>query len=113
MNLAIRIVNLYKWLCEDKREFVLSKQLLRSGTSIGTNISEAQSAISNADFASNIYIAAKECRESQYWIELLYKTDFLNEKQYKSISEDLIEIGKILSAATQWTLNIINITSTR
>ena len=70
MAFAVRIVNLYKWLRDDKREHVLSKQLLRSGTSIGANIAESRAAISRADFVSKLYIAAKECRETQYWIEL-------------------------------------------
>ena len=101
MGLAIRIVNLYKWLCDDKREYILSKQLLRSGTSIGANISEAQAAISKPDFAAKMYIAAKECRESQYWIELLYQTEYLDERQYKSIYGDISEIGKLLSSITK------------
>lgn len=101
MAFAVRIVNLYKWLCSDKKEFVLSKQLLRSGTSIGANIAESRAAISRADFLSKIYISAKECRETQYWIELLYKTEYLNEQQYISIKEDAEEIGKILSSITK------------
>lgn len=101
MAFAVRIVNLYKWLCDEKREYVLSKQLLRSGTSIGANIAESKSAISQADFVSKIYIASKECRETQYWIELLYRTDYLNEKQYLSIKEDSEEIGKFLSSITK------------
>jgi len=101
MAFAVRIVNLYKWLCSDKKEFVLSKQLLRSGTSIGANIAESRAAISRADFLSKIYIYAKECRETQYWIELLYKTEYLNEQQYISIKEDAEEIGKILSSITK------------
>ncbi len=101
MAFAIRIVNLYKWLCSDKKEFVLSKQLLRSGTSIGANIAESRSAISTADFISKLYIASKECWETQYWIELLYKTEYLNEKQYMSIKEDAEEIGKFLSSITK------------
>lgn len=101
MAFAVRIVNLYKWLCDEKREYVLSKQILRSGTSIGANIAESKSAISRADFVSKIYIASKECRETQYWIELLYRTDYLNEKQYLSIKEDSEEIGKFLSSITK------------
>ena len=101
MAFAVRIVNLYKWLRDDKREHVLSKQLLRSGTSIGANIAESRAAISRADFVSKLYIAAKECRETQYWIELLYKTEYLNEKQDLSIKEDSEEIGKILSSITK------------
>lgn len=101
MAFAVRIVNLYKWLRDDKKEYVLSKQLLRSGTSIGANIAESRAAISRADFVSKLYIAAKECRETQYWIELLYKTEYLNEKQYLSIKEDSEEIGKFLSSITK------------
>lgn len=101
MAFAVRIVNLYKWLCSDKKEFVLSKQLLRSGTSIGANVAESRAAISRADFLSKIYISAKECRETQYWIELLYKTEYLNEKQFISIKKDAEEIGKILSSITK------------
>lgn len=71
MAFAVRIVNLYKWLRDDKREHVLSKQLLRSGTSIGANIAESRAAISRADFVSKLYIAAKECRETQYWRTLI------------------------------------------
>ena len=78
MSFAIRIVKLYKWLCDEQKEFVLSKQLLRCGTSIGANLSEAQSAISKPDFTSKVYISLKECMETQYWIELLYKTDYLD-----------------------------------
>ena len=101
MSFAIRIVKLYKWLCDEQKEFVLSKQLLRCGTSIGANLSEAQSAISKPDFTSKVYISLKECTETQYWIELLYKTDYLDEKQYCSIKSDAIEIGKLLSSITK------------
>ena len=101
MSFAIRIVKLYKWLCDEQKEFVLSKQLLRCGTSIGANLSEAQSAISKPDFTSKVYISLKECMETQYWIELLYKTDYLDEKQYWSIKSDAIEIGKLLSSITK------------
>ena len=68
---AVRIVRLYQYLCEEKREFVLSKQILRSGTSIGANLAEAECAISKKDFLSKIYIALKECSETLYWLELL------------------------------------------
>ena len=82
MDFAVRIVNLYKWLCTEQKEFVLSKQRLRCGTSIGANLSEAQSAISKADFASKVYISLKECKETQYWIRLLHRTNYLDEKLY-------------------------------
>jgi len=70
-NFAIRVVNLYKLLCKDKKEYTLSKQLLRSGTSVGANINEAQAAQSKKDFISKMAIASKEARESKYWIKLL------------------------------------------
>lgn len=85
MDFAVRIVNLYKWLCSEQKEYIMSKQLLRCGTSIGANLSEAQSAISKADFASKVYISLKECKETQYWIRLLHKTNYLDEKLYLSI----------------------------
>ena len=107
MAFAVRIVNLYKWLCSEHKEYVISKQLLRSGTSIGANISEAQHAISKADFVAKICIAAKECRESQYWIELLYNTEYIDCKQYDSIQADAVEIGKILTSVTKSCKNIL------
>ncbi len=98
---AVRIVKLYKYLCNEKSEFVLSKQLLRSGTSIGANIAESECAISEKDFLSKIYIALKECSETIYWLELLYETDYLSQSELESIKSDCIEIKKILSATTK------------
>lgn len=98
---AVRIVNLYRFLCDTKKEYVLSKQLLRSGTSIGANLSESTCAISKKDFASKIYIALKECSETAYWLELLYKTEYLSEDQYQSIDSDCRELLKILMATTK------------
>ena len=100
-RLAKRIVKLYSYLRENKREFVLSKQLLRSGTSIGANLAEARCAISRADFLSKIYIALKETMETLYWLELLYETDYLTYSQYSSIYGDVEELRKILSATTK------------
>ena len=100
---AVRIVNLYKYLCDDKREYVLSKQLLRSGTGIGANIAESECAISKRDFLNKIYIALKECAETIYWLELLYETGYLNEKEYLSMKKDCEEIRKMLSATTKTT----------
>lgn len=99
-DFAVRIVNLYKYLYNDKKEFVLSKQLLRSGTSIGANINEAQAGQSKADFISKMSIASKEARETKYWIELLIKTDYLNiEDNYvKSLFEEINEIIKIVTS---------------
>ena len=78
MNFAVRIVNLYKYLTKEKSEYVLSKQLLRSGTSIGANVNEAVRAQSPADFVAKMNIALKEAGESEYWIKLLEKTDYLS-----------------------------------
>ncbi len=93
-----RIIKLYKYLIDDKKEFVLSKQLLRSGTSIGANIREARYAQSKKDFISKMSIALKEASESEYWIELL-KDEYLTEKETNSIIENLIEIIKMLTTS--------------
>ncbi|MBK2297102.1 four helix bundle protein [Francisella philomiragia] len=77
-NFSIRVVKLYKYLCENKKEYVLSKQLVRSGTSIGVNINEVQAGQSKADFIAKMYIASKEARETKYWINLLIKADYLD-----------------------------------
>lgn len=94
---AIRIVKLYKFLVEDKKERVLSKQLLRSGTSVGAMVEEAIGAESDADFRHKLKIAYKECRETNYWIRLLKDTEYLNEKQAESMLIDNIEMIKILT----------------
>jgi len=97
---AVRIVKLYKYLTETKKEFILSKQLLRAGTSIGANVTEAQDAQSKKDFISKISIALKEAKESRYWIALLIETDYLpktNEK-VKTLQKELESIINILSA---------------
>ena len=93
---AIRVVKLYKYLCSEKKEYVLSKQLLRSGTSIGANINEAQAGQSKADFIAKMSISSKESRESKYWIELLIKTEYLNidDKHTKSLQNEIEEIVK-------------------
>lgn len=108
MEFAKRIVQLYKYLCNDKKEFVLSKQLLRSGTSIGANIAEAQCGFSKKDFLAKVYIAFKECAETSYWLELLYSSDYISEKQYQSINEDCEELKKILSSITKTTRKNLN-----
>ena len=100
-NFAIRIVRLYQYLCTDKKEFVLSKQLLRSGTSIGANLAEAIYGISDKDFLSKMYISLKECAETKYWPELLFKTDYLTEQQYQSINEDCTELIKLLTSSAK------------
>ena len=100
---AVRIVNLYKYLCNDKKEYVLSKQILRSGTSIGANIAEAECGISKKDFLSKIYIALKECVETIYWLDLLYETGYIDERMYLSMKSDCDELRKMLSANTKTT----------
>ena len=97
-DFAVRIVNLHKHLSAEKKEFVLSKQLLRSGTSIGANVSEAVRGQSKADFLAKMCIALKEANESYYWIRLLHKTEFLSKQEFNSIEKDVVEIIKILSS---------------
>ena len=93
---AVRIVNLYKHLTENKKEFVLSKQVLRSGTSIGANVSEAQKGQSKADFNMKMNIALKEANETEYWLRLLHQTDYLSDQEFDSIEKDAKEIIAIL-----------------
>ena len=93
---AIRIVNLYKYLCRTHKEFVLSKQLLRSGTSIGANVAEAQQAQSRADFISKLSIALKETTETKYWLRLLTATDYLTREESRSVFADCVELEKLL-----------------
>ncbi len=95
---ALRIVRLYQYLTIEKREIVMSKQLFRSGTSIGANIAEAVCAESNDDFIHKLAIAQKEASESKYWIRLLYKSGYLDESQYKSIGADCQSLLNIISA---------------
>ena len=98
---SVRIVNLYKFLCDKKNEYVLSKQILRSGTSIGANIAESECAISKKDFLSKIYIALKESAETLYWLDLLYETEYITDSQYESLYADCEEIKKMLSSTTK------------
>ena len=95
---AVRIVKLCKHLNAAKKEFVLSNQLLRAGTSIGANIAEAEQAQSRADFISKMNIALKEAVETNYWLRLLQATDYLSEKEFMSIYSDCKELEKMLTA---------------
>ena len=95
---AVRIVKLCKYLNQEQKEYTLAKQLLRSGTSIGANISEAQRGQSKADFAAKMNIALKEANETHYWLKLLYKTDYLSETQYVSIHADIHELLGLLTS---------------
>lgn len=100
-DFAIRIVKLYKYLNENKREYVLSKQLLKSGTSIGANVREAIRGQSKPDFYAKMNIALKEASETEYWLEILKETDYIDEASFKSIYADCQEILKILMAITK------------
>jgi len=95
-DFALRIVKLYQYLVKDKKEFVLSKQLLRSGTSVGANVRESEHAQSKADFIHKLSISLKEANETDYWLELLYKSDYLEQKEYYSLKNDSEEILKLL-----------------
>ena len=97
-NFAVRTVKLYQHLTENKHENVISKQLLRSGTSIGANVSEAEQGQTRADFTAKMHIALKEANETEYWIRLLYATEYLSESEYKSISNDIKEILRLLTS---------------
>ena len=98
-DFAIRIIRLYQYLTKDKHEYVMSKQIYRSGTSIGANIAESRNAQSSADFISKLSIALKESDETEYWLKNLYSSGILNKKQFLSIHHDNIEITKMLTSA--------------
>jgi four helix bundle protein len=95
---ALRIVKLYRYLKEEKREYVLSKQILRSGTAIGALVRESQHAESKADFIHKLSIALKEANETDYWIELLFQSGYIEEKSYQSIHNDIDELLSLLIA---------------
>ena len=105
---AKRIINLYKYLCDNKKEFILSKQILRSGTSIGANIVEAECGISRKDFVAKMHISFKETAETSYWLDLLYETDYIDEKAYNSIKSDCEELRKMLSSIIKTTKETLN-----
>jgi four helix bundle protein len=98
---AVRVVNLYKYLSREKKEFILSKQLLRAGTSVGANLAEAECAMSKRDFLAKMYIAFKECAETRYWLDLLFETEFITEIEFNAIIPDCIELQKMLAASTK------------
>jgi len=93
---AVKVVKLYKFLTEEKKEFIISKQLLRSGTSIGANVREAEHAESKADFIHKLSISLKEANETEYWLDLLNETNYLNNSEYISIQKDIKELLKLL-----------------
>ena len=99
VDFAIRITNCYKYLVREKREDIMSKQLFRSGTSIGANKHEGIQGQSRADFVSKLNIALKEASETSYWLVVLHKANFLEEKLFNSLKEDLDEIMRLLIAS--------------
>ena len=100
---AVRVVKIYQYLTEEKREFILSKQLVRCGTSIGANVSEANGGISTADFSAKISIAYKECLETKYWLSLLKDTEYLTEKDFITLHESADELARILFSVIKTT----------
>ena len=96
-----RIVGAYRYLAEQKKEYILSKQMIRAGTSIGANIAEAQFACSRKDFLNKHYIALKEAAETMYWLRLLYECGYLTEREYASVYAECNELRKILSSITK------------
>lgn len=97
-HFAVRIVKLYRYLTETQKEYILSKQLMRSGTSIGANIAEAEQAQSRADYIEKLSIALKETSETNYWLRLLKATGYMQEAEFRSIYNDCLELGKMLTA---------------
>ena len=95
---SVRIIHLNEYLTNEKKEYVVSRQVCKSGTSIGANVAEAQRAQSTADFVSKMKIALKEANETQYWLQLLHETGYLSDREFDSIHGDLVEILKILTA---------------
>jgi len=99
MSFAQRIVRLYQYLSQEKREFVMSKQVLRSGTSIGANVAEAIFGSSRKDFFAKLYIAEKEAAETLYWLELLNNCDYIPDNLYRSLNKDCRELLSMLAAS--------------
>ena len=102
-DFAVRIVNLYKFLKKDYNEFMLSQQIVSSGTAIGALIREAEHAESIKDFAHKLNIGLKEANESKYWLDLLYATEYINKKMYESLNSDCEELLKLLIASVKTT----------
>lgn len=105
---SVRVVKLYRYLCENKKEFVLSKQFLRSGTSVGAMVREAEHAESKIDFKHKLGVAQKEINETIYWLELMKETELLTNEQFESINNDATEIIKLITAILKTTKNNIN-----
>ena len=106
--LALRIIRMYKYLCDEKKEFVLSKQVLRSGTSIGANIREANRSQSKKEFIAKLNISLKEADETMYWLELLHESEYLDNNTFNSIYTDTEEVVKILVSIIKATKSNLN-----
>lgn len=96
--LAVRVVNLYKHLSSEKKEYVISKQILRSGTAVGALVREAEQAESKADFIHKLSVALKEANETEYWLELLHETGYLDTPEFDSLAGDVLELLKLLTS---------------
>ncbi|MCX6251546.1 MAG: four helix bundle protein [Bacteroidetes bacterium] len=107
-NFSIRIVNCYKFLTQEKKEFVLSKQLMRSGTSVGAMIREAEHSESKPDFIHKMSIAQKEINETIYWLELLFATEFISNDSFQSLNIDATEIIKLITSSIKTAKSSIN-----
>lgn len=105
---ASRIIKLYKYLCNEQKEFVLSKQILRAGTSIGANLAEAECGSSRKDLLNKKYIALKECAETPYWLELLKGNKFITKEWFDDIYKDCEELKKMLTASTKTLSSTLN-----
>ena len=101
MNFSIRIIGLCRFLNEEKHEYRIADQMFRSGTSIGANVAESQCAISKNDFIAKLYISLKESNETLYWLRLLQRTQYINNKQYESIYKDCEELNRMLVSITK------------
>ncbi len=107
-HFAVRVVNLFKFLQSEKKEFILSKQVMRSGTSVGALVREAEFAESKADFIHKLAIAQKECNESIYWLELLNETEYLLESEFMSMNNDAIEVIKLITSSIKTAKSKLN-----
>ena len=98
-DFAVRIVNLFKYLKDDKKEFILSKQILRSGTSVGAMVRESEHAQSKADFINKLSIAQKEINETIYWLELMIETNYIDRTQFESLNSDALELIRLITSS--------------
>lgn len=105
IDFAVRIIKFYKYLCDEKKEYIISKQILRSGTSIGANVRESKNAQSTADFINKLNIALKEADETQYWLEILERAEIVKTEQVKKLRNDLSEIIAILVSSVKTSKN--------